>query len=80
MAKVKFELNRAGVRELMQSHEMVEALKEYATRAQQRLGDGYEVSTYVGRSRANAMVSADSFAAKRENLKSNSIIKAVFGT
>lgn len=80
MAKVKFELNGAGVRELMQSDEMVEILREHANRAQQSLGAGYEVSTQVGKTRANASVYAESFAAKRENLKSNTIIKAVFGT
>lgn len=80
MAKVKFELNRAGVKELMQSDEMVKALREYADRAQQSLGAGYEVTTHVGKTRANAMISAESYQAKRENLKSNTILKAVFGT
>ena len=80
MAKVKFELNRAGVKELMQSDEMVKALREHADRAQQSLGAGYEVTTYVGKTRANAMISAESYQAKRENLKSNTILKAVFGT
>lgn len=79
MAKVKFELNRSGVRELMKSKEMEKVVNEYANSALGRLGEGYEVSTYSGLTRVNAEVSAETFAAKRENLKSNTIIKAVFG-
>lgn len=80
MAKVKFELNQAGVRELMKSKEMMSVCSEYANNALGRLGAGYEVSTHTGPNRVNAEVSAASFAAKRENLKSNTILKAVFGT
>ncbi|MBQ1574204.1 MAG: hypothetical protein IIZ78_24020 [Clostridiales bacterium] len=79
MAKVKFELNRQGVRELLKSKEMMDICTEYANNALARLGDGYEVNTYSGENRVNAEVFAQSFAAKRENLKSNTILKAVFG-
>lgn len=79
MAKVKFELNREGVRELLRSKEMMDVCSEYAQSALGRLGDGYEMSTHTGANRVNAEVSAESFAAKRENLKSNTILKAVFG-
>lgn len=79
MAKVKFELNWQGVRELMKSKEMMDICSEYANNALARLGDGYEVNTYSGENRVNAEVYAQSFAAKRENLKSNTILKAVFG-
>lgn len=79
MAKVKFELNRAGVRELLRSKEMMDICSEYANDAVGRLGNGYEVTTHTGVNRVNAEVSAETFAAKRDNLKNNSIIKAVFG-
>lgn len=79
MAKVKFELNRAGVRELLRSKEMMDICSEYANNAVGRLGNGYEVTTHTGVNRVNAQVSAETFAAKRDNLKNNSIIKAVFG-
>jgi hypothetical protein len=79
MAKVKFVLNWQGVRELMKSKEMMDICSEYANNALARLGDGYEVNTYSGENRVNAEVYAQSFAAKRENLKSNTILKAVFG-
>lgn len=79
MAKVKFVLNWQGVRELMKSKEMMDICSKYANNALARLGDGYEVNTYSGENRVNAEVYAQSFAAKRENIKSNTILKAVFG-
>ncbi len=79
MAKVKFVLNQSGVRELLKSQEMMDICQEYANNALARLGDGYEVTTHTGKNRVNAEVAAQSFAAKRENLKSNTILKAVFG-
>lgn len=79
MAKLKFELNRDGVRNLLRSKEMMDICSEYANNALGRLGDGYEVSTYSGKNRVNAEVYAETYAAKKENLKSNTILKAVFG-
>ena len=79
MAKVKFVLNQSGVRELLKSQEMMDICQKYANNALARLGDGYEVTTHTGKNRVNAEVAAQSFAAKRENLKSNTILKAVFG-
>lgn len=78
-SKFKLVLNRDGVRELMQSEGAMAVCKEYADQAAASLGDGYVVTTYVGKTRANASVYAESAAAKRENNKTNSIIKAVFG-
>lgn len=77
--KVKFELNREGVRELLKSQEMMDICKGYADRAQASLGDGYEVTTHTGTNRVNAMVAAESRKAKKENLEDNTILKAVFG-
>lgn len=77
MSKFKFELNRSGVRALMQSDEMQSILKDKANNALNSLGQGYKTDSYVGKNRANAMVYADSYQAKRDNLKNNSILKAV---
>lgn len=79
MANFKFELNQSGVRELLQSSEMMAICKGYADNALASLGDGYEVSTYVGKSRVNASVIATTYAAKKENSETNSILKAVGG-
>jgi hypothetical protein len=79
MSKFKFVLNRAGVRQLMQSTEMQSILKDKANNALNSLGEGYKSDIYVGKNRANAMVYADTYQAKRENLKHNTILKAVRG-
>lgn len=77
MANVKFKLNRAGVRELLRSGEMMAICSSYANAALGRLGDGYEVSTYTGKNRVNAEVKAVTYKARAENLRDNSILKAV---
>lgn len=78
MAKnFKFELNREGVKELMQSKEMMEACKKYADAAMASLGSGYEVSEMVGKTRVNVQIEATSFQARQENLKNNTILKSL---
>ena len=77
MAKVRFELNREGVRELLRSKEMMDVCQEYANNALGKLGDGYEVTTHTGTNRVNAQVAAVTYEAKKENLSDNTIIKAV---
>jgi hypothetical protein len=79
MANVKFVLNRDGVRELLKSPEMMEVCKDYANGALSRLGDGYEVTTQVGKNRVNAEVSASTYKARRENSRDNTILKALRG-
>jgi hypothetical protein len=77
MSKLKFKLNRKGVAELMKSEEMQEVLREYATNIKNRCGEGYEQDMHIGKNRANAMVSAITYQAKSDNLKNNTILKAV---
>lgn len=77
MAKVKFKLNGRGVGQLLKSAEMQGVLEEYATAIRNRCGDGYEQDRFVAGSRAVAIVKATSFKAKRENMKNNTLLKAV---
>ncbi|HEM3702169.1 TPA: hypothetical protein U1D11_000639 [Streptococcus suis] len=77
MASMKFKLNRAGVRELLKSPEMQAVLTDKANGIRNRAGDGFATDIYVGKTRANAMVYADSFKAKRDNKKNNTLLKAV---
>ena len=74
-----FKLNRAGVRQLMQSAEMQSVLRDKASQIQARCGDGYESDVMVGKNRANAMVRAATSKAKRDNMDNNTILKAVRG-
>lgn len=77
MSKFKFELNRAGVRELMRSDAMKDIVSGHAENAHSRLGSGYKTDTYVGKNRVNAMVFADTEQAIDDNSENNSLLKAV---
>jgi hypothetical protein len=77
MAKNKFKLNYKGVGELMKSKAMQTVLAEHATSIKNRCGDGYEQDIYVGKDRANAMVSATTYQAKKDNMDNNTLLKAV---
>lgn len=71
----KFVLNRAGVRELMQSPEMIEVLKSYASQIANAAGEGY--SEYIGETRANVSVRTETPEAVIDNLENNTLEKAV---
>lgn len=77
MANVKLELNREGVRELLRSSEMMDICSQLAENVAARAGDGYETSTYVGKNRVNASVKAETFRARYDNLKNNTLLKAL---
>lgn len=75
MAKVKFELNRAGVARLLKSPEMREVIESYAGSISARAGEGYTVK--YGRTRAVAFVETETEAAAQDNLDNNTLLKAV---
>lgn len=74
---VKVVLNSAGVRELLKSQEMQAICNQHANAALAKLGDGYEVTSMVGRNRCNSEIAAVGRRAKEENNKNNTILKAV---
>lgn len=77
MSNAKFKLNRKAVGDLLKSEEMQKVLENKATEIRNRCGDGYSQDVFVGKNRANAMVSAESFQAKHDNMKNNTLLKAV---
>lgn len=79
MAKMKIELNRKGVSELMRSSEMQSILREQAEAIQGRCGDGYSTTTKTGKNRAYANVFPETWRAKNSNKKHNTLLKAVRG-
>lgn len=79
MSDVRVELDTAGVRSLLRSEEMEQVMVEYATNIRQAAGTGYEQDSYKGRNRVNAMVYAGDYKAKRDNLKHNTLLKAMRG-
>ena len=78
MKNVKVILKRKGVRELLKSPEILAACHEAAEGVAGRAGDGYEVSDYPnGRTRANASVRPATAKAYRDNMKNNTLLKAL---
>lgn len=77
MAKFKFELDKAGVGQLLKGAEMQGVLNGYASSALSRLGDGYDTETFVGFDRAHVIVKAVTTEARRENSENNTLLKAV---
>ena len=75
MSDFKFVLNRAGVRELMQSQEMQDVLVEFAGQVAERAGDGYDV--YIGTNRANVSVVTATDEAAADNLDHNTLEKSI---
>ena len=76
-SKFEFKLNREGVRELMQSDDMISVLKTYADGIATRAGEDYEV--YVGPTRANVSVRTANERGAQDNLDNNTLLKAVRG-
>lgn len=75
MSKVK--LNHAGVRALLRSQDMMGYCAEVAQGVARRAGTGYEINEYTGTNRVNVSVGAASGAAYRDNLRNNTLLKAI---
>lgn len=77
MSKVEVKLNYKGVGEYLRSKSVRDLLSGIGTRAVQQLGSGYTVNTKVSAGRVVTYVDAESVRAKKENLKNNTLLKAV---
>ena len=75
MSKVKVKLNKAGVREVLRSGEVMAALEAEANSRADRAGSGYGVNTRVGKNRCNAEIRAETREAQRDNLKNNTLAR-----
>ena len=88
--RVKVKLNYKGVGQLLKSSEMQALLAQHAGQIAGRCGSGYETDGFVAQTRAVATVyaatravaswasvSAESYAARKENADTNSILKAL---
>ena len=77
MGKVKVELNRAGVRELLRCDAVKAMLESEANARAASAGAGYTVNSYVGRNRCNAEILAETREARKDNLKNNTLLKVI---
>lgn len=75
MSNIRVKLNKAGVRELLKSGEVMAMLESEAKARAARAGDGYTVNTYVGKNRCNAEIVAETQEARRDNLKNNTLLR-----
>ena len=77
MSKVDFKLDYKGVGQLLKSAEMQSICRAKAVEVQSRAGEGFEVTTHVGKTRVNASVHATTYEARRKNLEDNTLLKAL---
>lgn len=77
--QVEVELNSAGIQELLKSSEIQAACTEQAKKVASRAGDGFAVDSYIGKTRANAMVFAETAEANKRNMQENTLLKALGG-
>lgn len=80
MSKIKVKLNHSGIKKFLHSKGMAAAVKSYADRAADTLGEGYKSEYRHKPSRVIASVYADTQEARRDNSENNSIIKAVLAS
>ena len=77
MANVVFKLNRAGVRELLQSPEMQKIIDEKCNTVQSTAGEGFEKKVEVKGTRVVGVVHAETPKAYYQNLKHNTLLKSL---
>lgn len=77
MSDFRFELNSAGVRELLKSAEMQGKVNEVGQQILDACGDGYEVKHNVGRTRATCTVHPATAKAYYSNRKHKTLQKAL---
>lgn len=65
---------------LLQNEGMIAELKDHAARLAKACGEGYGVSNaFVGKRRANVSIAAMTDAARKDNLKNNTLAKVAKG-
>ena len=75
--KIKFELNRQGVSELLKGSEMQALISEEASRVKSNCGDEYASSVKVGRDRVQGFVETATEHAFFSNLHNNTLLKGL---
>lgn len=77
MSDFRFELNKAGVAELLKSNEMANVLAERAEAIRAKCGSGYETDTYQAGTRVIASVYAADDEAIQDNYDNETIMRAL---
>lgn len=74
---ITFELNTTGVRSMLQSQDARRICEEVANQIANRAGQGFEVDSSVGRTRARATVFTATPEARRKQAKEHALQKAL---
>ena len=77
MSKLTVKLNSQGVRELLKSQAIADACREQADAVARRAGEGYSVEQRDYPERTGYVVSAETDEARSDNLKNNTLLKAL---
>ena len=77
MSKITVKLNSQGVRELLKSQAIADACREQADAVAGRAGEGYSVEQRDYPERTGYVVSAETDEARTDNLKNNTLLKAL---
>ena len=77
MSKVRIELNREGVRQLLRSEDLGEKLERLAEEISGRCGEGYEHDRKLMPTRVIASVYTGTPEAKKDNLQNNTILRSL---
>ena len=77
--KVKFELNRKGVADLMKSPEMQTILSGLGNTKAAQAGDGYKSQVHVYKNRAVAQIFPTDFESTNDNYENNTLLKVISG-
>lgn len=75
MAKIKVKISNQGARAVLNSAEVQRDLLSRAERIRDGAGDGYAADVRPGRTRAHAMVKTETFEARRDNARSQTLLK-----
>lgn len=77
MSKLEIELDSAGIQALLKSQEIMDVLQEQADNIRAQLGDQYQTSQHIGKTRANVSVYTEDPEALRNNSEHNTMLKAM---
>ncbi len=77
MGKVKIQLDSGGIQAMLKSSEIMSALQGAAEEIRSQLGESFQTSQYIGKTRGNVSVYTTDREALAENSKSNTMLKAM---
>lgn len=77
MSKWEVELDSEGIQELLKSPEIEVECLRVITGIRSACGSGYEVTTYIGKTRVNAMIEAKTASAKAREAKFHTLQNAL---